>query len=523
MAKVSNGAKYGGLAVLALLVFGLGYKYLRGKKLGSDKSTTEQTVSGGNIEVSSDANLVLLYNTFPGMKGILYMNGGMEPNKDSRLYKDYGILLQIKQVDVGSDARNALKTGIADAIYCTIDALPIDMSSGSDLLNVNAKARLKINESRGADAIVVTSSVKSVADLKGKTVAYAVGTASNTLLINTLDAAGLSTDDIILKKVQDGVEASQAFKSGAVDAAVVWAPDDEDCVAAVKGSKILISTGTATQIIADGLLITDERYSKKKDLLNKLGSAWMVGNALMNTDQSAIKEANALFVKGFKLPAEVVDASNSKIRFSTLEDNKAFFGYDATYTGVTGEKMYSRMAVKYTDAKLAKAPVSWRQASDGSLVEALMKDQTLASSATQKSDNGGAKEFTPTTEADKTAPALSNKVVTLTFSSGNFQLDDQAKNVINREITALAQGFTNAKLRIEGNTDNTGNASLNKSLSAKRAQAVANYLISEYKMSRNRFIIIGNGSDKPVSGCESNSNEDCKSKNRRTDFQFVIN
>jgi outer membrane protein OmpA-like peptidoglycan-associated protein len=37
-------------------------------------------------------------------------------------------------------------------------------------------------------------------------------------------------------------------------------------------------------------------------------------------------------------------------------------------------------------------------------------------------------------------------------------------------------------------------------------------------MPRNRFIIIGNGSDNPVA---SNDTEDGKAKNRRTDFEIV--
>jgi len=527
MPKIKQGgAKY--IVIFAAVILGLlAFKFIKGKKGIPNVLDTEQasttTPGSGNYERPSEANYVLQYNTFPGMEGILGMNEGMNPNKESQLYKKYGILLQIQQVDAGEDARASLKTGVADAIYCTVDALPIDMSSGSDLLDVNAKVRLKINESRGADAIVVTKLIKQVSDLRGKTIAYAAGTASNTLLINTLDAAGLTIKDITPKPVKDGVDAAAAFKSGAVDAAVVWAPDDEDCVAAIAGSKILISTSTATQIIADGLLIRTDKYEANKDMHDKLAAAWMEGNALMNTDAAFKTKANKLFVQGFKLDAAVVDAAANKIRFCTVDDNVKFFGYDATYTGVTGEKMYGRMAVKYTDAGLAKAPASWRQVSDGSIVESLMKNTALATAPTQKSDNGGVQDFKPATKADETVAAISNKMVSLTFPTASYTLDDQAKTIIDREITALAQGFTNARIRIEGNTDNTGNAGSNKTLSYQRAQAVANYLSKEYKMSSNKFIIVGHGSDNPVPGCESNADADCKQRNRRTDFQIVLN
>lgn len=41
------------------------------------------------------------------------------------------------------------------------------------------------------------------------------------------------------------------FKAGSVDAAVVWSPDDDDCVSKIAGAKKLKSTREATHIIAD--------------------------------------------------------------------------------------------------------------------------------------------------------------------------------------------------------------------------------------------------------------------------------
>jgi len=76
----------------------------------------------------------------------------------------------------------------------------------------------------------------------------------------------------------------------------------------------------------------------------------------------------------------------------------------------------------------------------------------------------------------------------------------------------------NSRIRIEGNTDNVGSVASNKALSLKRANAVANYLITEHGMPRNRFIIVGNGPDKPIA---SNNTEAGRAKNRRTDFELI--
>ena len=70
---------------------------------------------------------------------------------------------------------------------------------------------------------------------------------------------------------------------------------------------------------------------------------------------------------------------------------------------------------------------------------------------------------------------------------------------------------------IEGNTDAVGDGGYNKSLSLKRAQAVANYLVNNYGFDANRFIVIGNGMSKAVADGVSGANE----LYRRTDFQLV--
>jgi NitT/TauT family transport system substrate-binding protein len=100
-------------------------------------------------------------------------------------------------------------------------------------------------------------------------------------------------------------------------------------------------------------------------------------------------------------------------------------------------------------------------------------------------------------------------------------IDENAKQIIDLQFTPIAKAFSNAKIRIEGNTDNVGSRESNIILSKKRAQSVADYLISEHNMPSNRFVIVGNGPDKPVAGCESNNSDDCRAKNRRTDFEII--
>lgn len=154
---------------------------------------------------------------------------------------------------------------------------------------------------------------------------------------------------------------------------------------------------------------------------------------------------------------------------------------------------------------------NWRIISNPSFIQAtnLSGNENLAE---------GTKEFTAPTEATKTAEAASSKAVSVNFRTGEFQLDENTKYIIDKEFADLARGFDNARIRIEGNTDNVGNEASNKELSYKRAQSVAAYLQKQYNMPANRFVVVGNGSTKPLA---DNATAEGKSKNRRTDFQFV--
>jgi NitT/TauT family transport system substrate-binding protein len=58
----------------------------------------------------------------------------------------------------------------------------------------------------------------------------------------------------------------------------------------------------------------------------------------------------------------------------------------------------------------------------------------------------------------------------------------------------------------------------NVALSKRRAQSVVDYLVSNYGMNRNRFIVIGNG---PKNSVASNDSESGRAQNRRTDFEIV--
>ena len=506
---------FGVMAVVAAIVFGL---YSLGQNGG-----VKGVELGSLFNSKDDDAIVVGTNTYAGFLPFMYLNGGLEPNEDSYIYKNYGIKLKIVVQDDFQAGRSAFKNGNIDIIYCTADAFPVEMSEGSDM--TDARFFNISNWSRGADAIVVNKNVHNVADLMGKIVACSEGTASHTLLLNTLETNGFSWEDVNtdskirkdkvnLKIVGSGLDAAAIFKAGQCDAAVVFSPDDQDIVSTIKGAKVLVSTKQASNIICDGLIAKNSYIEANTDKLKTLVSALLEANVLMNTDPKAVAVAAKAFAKAYGTDEEFAIEGSKNIYYTTLADEANFFGLNSSYTGIKGDELYSKMARTYEGLNLCKRPLSWRKTSNLSIIEALLENPSEVK-GNQNAEK--AKTFTAPTKEMETIVSMSTKKLTIEFPVNSDILDNDAKALIDREFVSIAKEFSGARIRIEGNTDNTGNADYNVALSKRRAQAVANYLVKEYGFDKNRFIIVGNGPAKAIQDNVIGSNQNY----RTTDFQLV--
>ncbi|MEM9528502.1 MAG: OmpA family protein, partial [Bacteroidota bacterium] len=203
------------------------------------------------------------------------------------------------------------------------------------------------------------------------------------------------------------------------------------------------------------------------------------------------------------------------VRLTTHGDNVNFFSQNAGFRGVTGGDLYRRMAQEYKNLGFISGSIApFRSVGYGSLVV----DAGNRLSGSEHSGEGKT-EFDQISETEGAAKeAIATKRISINFPTGVSTLDDQAKQIIDEEFVPIAKAFGNARIRIEGNTDNVGGLASNVALSKKRAQAVAAYLTREYNMDSDRFIIIGNGPNKPIA---NNSSASGRAQNRRTDFELV--
>ncbi len=513
------------LVILGIIVGG-GYLLLNKTSLGSnlkkkaeeaktEDPKTDEPKTGFNDD---DNTLVVQLVSWGGYGPGLYFNEGSEPNENSRFFKEYGFKVRFV---LENDLINAMNAWIADeydVAVQTADAFPL-YTGPADINAFKPKAFMQVDWSRGGDAIIVKRGINSVNDLKGKKVVVAVPSPAQTLLVTALEAANLKYSDVEVVKTTDNITAAQLFKSGDVDAAVVWSPDDMLATQAVPGSKVLLTTKNQSHVIADIFFAKEDYLNSHRQMIDGFYEGWMKAVAELKENPANRDKAARYLAELNKLGVEDAKGMMEVVHWTGHGDNLNFFGLNSQYKGQKGEDLYSKMSRNFVmmgDAE--KEAPSWRTAIWTASVLAGNDKLTGPSYAAEAS-----KTFTPPTAAERDAPAVASKPVSINFASGKFTLDENSKTIIDLQFSEIARSFANSRVRIEGNTDNVGSKASNLDLSKKRAQAVANYLAAEYGIDKNRFIIIGNGPDSPVPGCEQNQNEDCKARNRRTDFQLVAN
>ncbi len=131
-----------------------------------------------------------------------------------------GVTVKWTEFPAGPQLLEGLNVGSID--FGTVGEAPpiFAQAAGADLVYVANQP-----PAPSAEALIVpkTSSVRSIADLKGKKVALNKGSNVHYLLVKLLEKQGLKYNDIQVVYLPPA-DARAAFESGAVDAWVIWDP-----------------------------------------------------------------------------------------------------------------------------------------------------------------------------------------------------------------------------------------------------------------------------------------------------------
>ncbi len=138
--------------------------------------------------------------------------------RDKGWFAEEGVEVRLVPVEDLPVRMAALATGDLDAMIGMLDATVLHLTPKTEL-----RLAFAVAESRGADGLVATMDIKTIADLKGKRVAVRPGSTGQFYLNVLLQEAGFTQSDIDIVPLPPG-EAGHAFETGEVDAAVTWEP-----------------------------------------------------------------------------------------------------------------------------------------------------------------------------------------------------------------------------------------------------------------------------------------------------------
>jgi NitT/TauT family transport system substrate-binding protein len=499
---------------------------------GKSTASAGAYASKGDGPLGSGGNpLKVSIVSFHGYAPALVANGQNLKTQPGSLFDKEGLNVEFVIQDDIPTIATVFEAGTAQCVWRTSDfwaqEQPNLRNSGHD-----GKAVMIVDNTRGADAIIAKNpSIRSVEDLAGKKLALLQFTPSHGMSIDAIDNSSLSARkkqsiEYVYIAAEDGLAGVRAaLESGNVDAAALWDPDLSLALRATKGH-VVYSTKTASNLIFD-VIVCDQRVlndAQGRDAVQKLVNGWMKGvdAAKANPDQAVDALVNT--EEYFKLLAK----DEGKPFVKGLFDNLLWTGVadNARILGMSGgtnhyERVYQRFDQIYRAAgALAnpKSPVIAPQDSfDTRFIRTLYDASTVAQTESRQVETYTA----AAREEAVQAPATVTKPVIVNFASGQAALTKRAEKIVDTDMVPFIENNGSAYFEISGNTDSTGNAAINNRLSQARAEAVVDYLAKQWEFPRERFKIIGNGSNKPL--CDENNPasegvdlDGCREMNRST-------
>lgn len=476
----------------------------------SGVTVSKANVGGGKL----GRKLVVGINTWaghsPGIIANLGLGGG---NKSSIYMSKYGLDVEFKLLEDSQAKLAAFIKGDIDLMWDTVDSWAREASALAEQ-GKSAKAIVQQDWSRGGDGIVSLQTIKSIEDLKGKKIATTRFTPSHWLLLYLLSQSGLAAPDKAeieknLVYTAEAPLAAAAFKSKNVDAAVTWEPDLSGAVKArAEEAHVLVSTSAVTNVIADCLVAQNDLIQKAPETLVAFLHGWFDGIDFIGKDPA---QAYQIVGKALKLSEDDVSGMLAGLKLTSFADNALFFGLDGNRSQF--ESLFNTAFIVWRKQGVVSKVVDSKDYVDPRFVAALA-DFYPGQKVVETFKFDPKKKVDPAKER-----AIVNKSLTIYFTPGSDQIMSGSNFVLD-SLGDTMTAFGNTYLRIEGNTDNTGSRTQNRTLSQRRADSVKDYLIQNFKIDEKRFQTIGHGSENPVA---PNATEAGRQQNRRTDIKVVLN
>ena len=187
--------------------------------------------------------------------------------KEAGIFTKRGLKVNLVRFNDLQDNMRATMRGSQDASFVALwETLQVDPANDKPVI------ALVVDISAGSDGIVVSSSINSIQELRGKRIGAKLGTVAHLILLEALKFHGLKPTDVQIEDVSNE-RSRELLLQWQIDAAVLWEPDLTKTAQEV-GGKVVFTTKNVDSLVIDVLAVRATGLETNKDAIHRFILAW---------------------------------------------------------------------------------------------------------------------------------------------------------------------------------------------------------------------------------------------------------
>lgn len=232
-------------------------------------------------------------------------------------FEEGGLSLDYKVFSGSTEGDAAFGAGRIDGLNNVTSEAVALFTKGKDYRIIQVA-----DTSLGGDGILARNSVADIADFAGKDIAVDVGGVSHFFLLQVLEEAGLTADDVTISNLTPDAAAA-AYQAGRVDIAVTYSPFLQKANEAQSDGRIIFDTSQMPTAIMDVYLFDAGFVSANPAAIQAYVDGIYKGRDFLQTNSD---EAFELVGQWLELAPEDVEAELKGVDLTSPENNALMLG-----------------------------------------------------------------------------------------------------------------------------------------------------------------------------------------------------
>ncbi len=177
---------------------------------------------------------------------------------------------------------------------------------------------LVADTSAGADGILARNSIENIADFQGKEIAVERGSVSHYFLLQVLNEAGLSPDDVTIVNTTPDAAAA-AYQAGRTDIAVTYSPFLQKANSNQPDGRIIYDSSKMPTAVVDVYTFGTPFVESHPEAMQSFVNGIAAGLEFLETDR---QEALAIAARELELTPEEVETELQGVKLTSMEANQ---------------------------------------------------------------------------------------------------------------------------------------------------------------------------------------------------------